>query len=664
MRKDHRYAVAIIGLGLQGNTTWHRSLHDSEAVTVSAVCDADPEVIERFIRQFPQTPAYTSLDELLRNHKPDFAIVCVPNRLHLSIVQRLEEAQVDCLKEKPIATTATEFRSLCSSSINIGVAFQRRWQERFIGLRNALPRVGKPISVRCTIVRQHELPQHTWRVQHNVGIFDDLGVHLLDVLVWLFGCPYSVMANSARDNKPGERDRESHVSISWPLGLNGQLHVSEVGLRQEETILVRGSLGWLELSSKELNQYDLKGNLLSTSTFCSARVETIRNMCHDFGDFITKKTDSFFTSIVDTEHTFATTQAIRQSFDTQRPALVEPHVNRAIPKSMEMDNTKFEEDPNLSPKDSVVKLDEQYKDKADPFYCIPRSRAYILNTGDQMPGLGFGTRKPKVPNQTYNAVREALAVGYRHIDTASRYNNEEQVGAAVKDARIPRNEIWITTKVDNSWHHRVAQSVDSSLQKLGMEYVDLLLMHWPTPTDPNDTTKLLKDWDFTMTWQNMQQEVLKGRVRNIGVSNFGIRNIQKLLSSPLCTIVPAVNQIELHPLCPSNGLVAFCERAGIHCTAYSPLASGNSKLHEHPILSEISRKTGFTSQQILILWGLQRGTSVIPKSTTGERIVANFNISSARLTAQDHFMLSSIDERRRIYQDSWLPSQVFWEEDQ
>lgn len=165
------YSVSIVGLGMQGQKTWVQSLINSSSIVVSAVCDSNDEVVDCFRARFPTVPAYTSLQELLKNHQSDFAIVCVPNKHHLSIIQQLESSGVHCLKEKPIASSPQEFHRLCKSKAKIGVAFQRRWQPRFKHFRQLLPEVGKPISVRATLIRQHDLPKDGWRVQHNVGIF-------------------------------------------------------------------------------------------------------------------------------------------------------------------------------------------------------------------------------------------------------------------------------------------------------------------------------------------------------------------------------------------------------------------------------------------------------------------------------------------------------------
>jgi len=229
---------------------------------------------------------------------------------------------------------------------------------------------------------------------------------------------------------------------------------------------------------------------------------------------------------------------------------------------------------------------------------------------------------------------------------------------------VPREEIWITTKLDNPWHNRVDEGIESSLKSLGVDYVDLYLMHWPCSTDPNDPNKHLPDWNFVKTWAEMQKLPASGRVKNIGVSNFGIKNLEILLNDPSFKTMPAVNQIELHPNCPSPKLFEYCKSKGIHCTAYSCLGSTDSPLYKNEVLKELAEKKGKTVQQVLLMWGLQRGTSVIPKSVTASRIEANFQLDGWELTPQEMDQLSNMKERFKVCGDSWLPVKVFFGDDE
>lgn len=288
---------------------------------------------------------------------------------------------------------------------------------------------------------------------------------------------------------------------------------------------------------------------------------------------------------------------------------------------------------------------------------------FTLNTGAKMPAIGLGTWQSK-PNEVREAVKVALQKGYRHIDTALAYGNENEVGQGIKDSGVPRDEIWITTKLDNTWHHRVEDGITSSLKSLGVDYVDLYLMHWPSSTDPNDVKKHLPDWDFIKTWQEMQKLPASGRVKNIGVSNFAIRNLEKLLNDPSTKIVPAVNQVELHPNNPSPKLIDYCKEKGIHCTAYSCLGSTDSPLYKDETLAKIAEAKGKTPQQVLLMWGLQRGTSVIPKSVTASRIEKNFELDGWELSDEEMKQLSSLKGRFKVCGDDWLPIKVFFGDDE
>ncbi|MCJ1365985.1 hypothetical protein MMC16_005110 [Acarospora aff. strigata] len=290
-------------------------------------------------------------------------------------------------------------------------------------------------------------------------------------------------------------------------------------------------------------------------------------------------------------------------------------------------------------------------------------KTFTLNTGAKIPAIGLGTWQSK-PNEVRDAVKTALQKGYRHIDTALAYENEHEVGQGIKDSGVPRSEIWVTTKLDNTWHHRVTEGIDSSLKSLDMDYVDLYLIHWPSSTDPEDTKKHLPNWDFVKTWQEMQKLPATGKVKNIGVSNFGIKNLEKLLNDPTCTIVPAVNQIELHPNNPSPKLVAFNKEKGIHCTGYSCLGSTNSPLYKDPTLLKLAENKGKTPQQVLLMWGIQKGWSVIPKSVNKERIEKNFELDGWDLTSDEVHQLDNLKDRFKVCGDGWLPVKVFFGDDE
>lgn len=166
-----RSSVIIVGLGSRGRKTWLECLQITPEISVCSVCDNNATVLDGFTSQYPEIPAYPSLEQLLEHHCPDFAIVCVPNRYHLAVIKQLEAVGVPCLKEKPIADTVDEFRQLCSLQTQIGVIFQRRWQPRYKHLRQLLPEIGKPLSVRATMAGRYDPPQDGWRVRHNVGTF-------------------------------------------------------------------------------------------------------------------------------------------------------------------------------------------------------------------------------------------------------------------------------------------------------------------------------------------------------------------------------------------------------------------------------------------------------------------------------------------------------------
>ncbi|CAN3377091.1 hypothetical protein DIURU_002092 [Diutina rugosa] len=260
---------------------------------------------------------------------------------------------------------------------------------------------------------------------------------------------------------------------------------------------------------------------------------------------------------------------------------------------------------------------------------------FELNNGVKIPVIGLGTWQ-STPDEVYNAVTEALAVGYRHIDTAFAYGNEEPIGRAIRDSVIPRNELFVTTKLWSTHHHDPAKALDISLKNLGLDYVDLYLVHWPVamnpngndpkfPSRPDGTRDVDESTNFVETWAKMQQLDPK-KVRAIGVSNMSISNLEKLLSAPSTKVVPVVNQVELHPLLPQPNLLKWCQDHKIYLEAYSPLGSTDSPLLSNPTIVELAEKYQVPPATVLISWAIWRKTIVLPKSVTPARIKSNFNV--------------------------------------
>ena len=264
-----------------------------------------------------------------------------------------------------------------------------------------------------------------------------------------------------------------------------------------------------------------------------------------------------------------------------------------------------------------------------------------LNNGVGMPILGLGTWQLNSDKETEETVLNALKAGYRLIDTAEIYGNEESVGKALNKSGIPREEVFITTKLWNSEHgyESAIAACERSLKRLGLSYIDLYLIHWPVTGLRNET------------WKAMETLLEEGKCRAIGVSNYMIRHLGELLdSSPT---VPAVNQVEFSPYLYQKDLLEFCCSHGIQLESYSPLTRG-LKLGD-PRLVSIARKYHKSTAQILICWVLQKGIVVIPKSSTEERIRHNANVFDFTISPEDMRALDSFNENLRI---SWDPSTV------
>jgi len=264
-----------------------------------------------------------------------------------------------------------------------------------------------------------------------------------------------------------------------------------------------------------------------------------------------------------------------------------------------------------------------------------------LNHGVEMPIFGLGTFQMRSGKETQQAVLYALEAGYRLIDTAQMYGNEEDVGQALRKSGIARAEVFITTKLWNSEHgyQKALNACEESLNKLGLSYVDLYLIHWPVQG--------LR----TETWKAMQTLLEKGKCRAIGVSNYMIRHLEELLDNS--ETIPAINQVEFSPYLYQKDLLEFCRSHDIQLEAYSPLTKGH-KLNDPKVLT-IAKKYAKTPAQILIRWVLQKDIVVIPKSSKKERILENADVFDFKISPDDIRLLDSFNQDLRT---SWDPSTI------
>jgi len=254
-----------------------------------------------------------------------------------------------------------------------------------------------------------------------------------------------------------------------------------------------------------------------------------------------------------------------------------------------------------------------------------------LTTDVAIPQLGFGVFQVP-PAETKEAVATALRVGYRSIDTAAVYGNERQVGEAIAESGIARDELFITTKLWNSeqGYDTTLAAFDASMEKLGLEQLDLYLIHWPVPERDH----------YLDTWRAFEKLHADGRVRAIGVSNFTEEHLQRLMDS--ADVKPAINQVELHPRFQQSKLRAFHAEHAIATEAWGPLGQGT--LLDHPVLSKIAEKHGRSTAQVMIRWHLQIGNVVIPKSVTPARIEQNFAVFDFELDGEDLDAIASLDD--------------------
>jgi 2,5-diketo-D-gluconate reductase A len=261
-----------------------------------------------------------------------------------------------------------------------------------------------------------------------------------------------------------------------------------------------------------------------------------------------------------------------------------------------------------------------------------------LNNGVSIPQLGFGVFLIE-PDETKDATLAALEVGYRHIDTAEMYGNEKQVGEAVRASGIDRDDIFVTSKLNNSFHgyDEALNAFDQTLKDLAFDYLDLFLVHWPLPGVG----------DFVETWKAMEEIYRSGRCRAIGVSNFQKHHLQRLFDET--EIVPAVNQIEVHPYLIQDELRAFGTAHGIPTEAWSPL--GRGAVLEEPTLVDIAKRHERTPAQVTLRWALQRGDIVFPKSVNRHRMEENFDVFGFELSQGEIGQISALNRDERIGPD-------------
>jgi 2,5-diketo-D-gluconate reductase A len=269
-----------------------------------------------------------------------------------------------------------------------------------------------------------------------------------------------------------------------------------------------------------------------------------------------------------------------------------------------------------------------------------------LNNGVEIPQLGFGVFQI-APADTEKATLDALEVGYRHIDTAEMYGNEKEVGLAVRGSGLQREDIFVTSKLNNGFHaHDAAlKAFDGTLEALGLDYLDLFLIHWPLPAVG----------DFVETWKALEEMHATGRVRAIGVSNFQPDHIRRLLDQT--DTVPAVNQIEAHPYLTQDDVRAFDFDNDIATEAWSPIAQG--KVLGDPVIQKIAERVGKSPAQVTLRWHIQRGDIVFPKSVTHSRVVENFEIFDFELSSDDIVAITALNRNERTGPNpdefNWIP---------
>lgn len=265
----------------------------------------------------------------------------------------------------------------------------------------------------------------------------------------------------------------------------------------------------------------------------------------------------------------------------------------------------------------------------------PAQPLVTLNSGQIMPQLGLGVYKVN-QDIAVHLVGHALELGYRRIDTAALYDNEAEVGAAVRKSGLAREEVFVTSKIWNDRHgyHEAKEAIQESVDRLNIEYVDMMLIHWPCP----------KQDKFVETWHAFEEVLETGLVRGIGVSNFNQPHLEKLLAH--ANITPAINQVELHPQLAQESLRNFNSRHNIRTEAWAPL--GRARFMQHPLLTEIAQSLNKSVAQVIIRWHLQLGNLVIPKSSNPDRLAENFDVFDFELSEHNMGIIETLNTETRI----------------
>jgi len=300
---------------------------------------------------------------------------------------------------------------------------------------------------------------------------------------------------------------------------------------------------------------------------------------------------------------------------------------------------------------------------------MPQMPTLTFENGDTLPQLGLGTWKSE-PGEVGAAVLQALQLGYRHLDGAFIYGNEKEIGEALQkafaDGIVQREELWVTSKLWNDAHapDDVKPAVQKTLADLQLEQLDLYLMHWPVahrpgvmlPKAASDMVPL-DELPLATTWAAMEQLVQEGLVKHIGVSNFSVPKLRALVDG--AAHKPEMNQVEMHPYLQQPELVAYCQEAGVHLTAYSPLGSPGTRpgdtlvLLQDEVVGTIADAKGCSAAQVLLAWALARGTAVIPKSVNPERLAQNLAATDVALTDDEMAQLAALDRHRRYIDGSF-----------